>query len=296
VTDGTLRMSRITEVAEHARNASREPNIVLLTSVVAIAVSFARAVSGWHLRVEETLAVPFGVVFGVPGAVGFALGNAILEVATAGLGTGSVVRFGSDLLLAWGAYVLWGTRPVPDVRNGIRRIRENQTGSVITTSARALATHVLVGTAALLCAVAVQALGLLVVGQRSFAVSVIVGLSERAVPAVLLSPVVLVALSALGKRGRGTERVRPVGPVRVLGVVLAVAGWMAVGLALSAGRQDVLTVFFSFDPVVGALPSALEPAVRFVLGPGYYPTQAAVASAFLAVVLLLVFPAERTDP
>lgn len=233
-------------------------------------------------NLHNALAVPLGILFGIPGVIGFALGSLFHNIVTPGPGLGVIALLIGDIAVAASGYVLWGERQVPAVSETHREL--------LTGAAR----YLLVGGVALLIGVGVQATGLMLGGRAPFAVALVLALSERAIPILLIGPFVIVALATVGYREAASSRTDAVTMRQLAGSCLVLGLWVGTGFLLSAVRQDLVArPGFTRETVLSALPQLLEPLVLFSVGPGYNAMQLSTAGLSVFVVAVLVLGDRR---
>lgn len=228
-------------------------------------------------HIENALALPVGILFGIPGIAGFVAGVVVHEVFTLGPEIGIVARVVGDTIVVAGGYVLWGERPVPAIGDGRRELLTGVTW------------YLLVGSVALLLAVGVEATGVMLVGQAPFFVAVTLALSEWALPTLLLGPFVLVGLATVGHWESPSARTGTVRTSRLAGACLVLGLWVGAGSVLSGVRQDVAArPGFTEEAVLHVVPPVLESVVAFSVGRGYHVTHLLVASLAVFTVTALV--------
>jgi len=182
-------------------------------------------------------------------------------------------------------YLLWGQRSVPAIGDDRR--------DLLAGTAR----YLLVGGVALLLAVGVEAVSTFPGDRAPFGVAVVLTLSERAVPTLLLGLAVLLALGTIGDRKRVPPPNETVTPVRLVGACLVLAFWLGAGSVLSAVRQDVAAgTGYSLGVVVAKAPAVLEPLVAHSLGAGYYTIQVSLAALAVSAVAWLALDDIQSKP
>jgi len=261
------------------RSAQLAGEVGLATAIVSLLLNGALGLPHF----DTMLAVPFGILFGIPGVAGYALGILLSEFVTAGPAIGSGVRIASGLVLATGGFVLWGDHEVPTVRDAPSAL------------ATALVRYLLVAIVSLLVSTGLQGFGTMLGRQMPFAVAAIVVLSARTIPTLVLGPVVLLALSSAGFRPSVTAPTRSPGLGRLLGACLVVGGWLLAGSLLSGVREDVVSpTGIDRGVIVDLVPAVLRPLVAFAVGPGYYTTHLSAASVAVVVAATLLFRDSRS--
>jgi hypothetical protein len=232
-----------------------------------------QVVSTWLLltpTLVDALAVPLGVLLGVPGAVGFGLGRAIVAVLAVDTTVATVVEIGLSVLFAVLAHLLWAGNRLPGPEATIPDRVSAAWGVLLVAGVAFLLT---VGTRALVSAF---------VGAAPFGVLVAVDLSERAVPAVVLGGGLLLCAAAVGFDDPTATPTGRRSPRSVLALGALVVGWFAVGIALSLGRQEFVTAgVLDRQLLAASLPDVAHEAAFAVLGPFY---QVVHAGMFLTVV------------
>jgi len=228
-------------------------------------------------QVTSALAVPLGILFGVPAVAGFVLGSLLYRLLVVEPEMIHAVHVVADVVLVAGGYLLWGRRRVPGI--GDER-RELLAGA---------ARYLLVGGVALLLAVGVETVGAFPSDRAPFGVAAVLTLSNLAVPTLLLGLAVLLALGTVGNRKCEPLPNVTVTPGRLIGAYLALGLWLVTGSVLSAVRQDVTAgTNYSLEVVVRKSPSVLEPLVTHSLGTGYYVIQVSLAALAVSAVAWLV--------
>lgn len=249
---------------------------VVLTG--SMAVLFVSVVSTLVLELPMLvygLAVPIGIFFGIPGAVGFAIGRLFFALWTSNVAPVVLVQFGGDLLLVAIAYYVWDGRALPE---------GGDNWSVAFSGA---IRYVLTGAIALGCNVVVVSIGSMLLGRIPVVASVPVLFADRGGIVILGGVFGLLGLRFLAGRTPATPEGTPtLSNRRLLGVTVLLFVWVAGAGALGLLRQDITSVPGSREGIASYLPAVVIPLFEFALGPAYHPIQVLGVTLLIVIVIL----------
>lgn len=263
-----------TRLEVNGSRAWRVLGITIVTLLIGV-------VCGWVFSMPwlvYAVAVPLGIVYGLPAALGFALGGLFLTLFAGTAGSGTAAVFLGDLVLVGVAAGLWPERRPPEISVRFYAI---VTG---------LADYVLTAVVALVCATAITGVSGDLLGRMPVVTAVTVYLTHEGVAVLALGPVVIFVLGTLLGSPVGTVAQRPRPRLRTnVGVGVVAAGWLAGSSLLSLLRQDVMAIAGAKESFAALLPVTIAPYIMEALGPQYAVFQAGVAVvASLLIGALLI--------
>jgi len=278
MTDGlrTVR-DRITVRSRSGRWAWRVTVVASLT--LGVGVVGARLLG--RPALAYLLAVPSGILLGLAGAVGFAVGGLLAALWTGTASLPTVAHLAGDLVLVTVGFLGWATRPA---------LRPGGPPRAVLSGVFAF---LRVATVALLASVGLTAVALEALGTVPVAAAVPVLLVDRG-PAVLGGVVVLLLAGRVVDRPASAAD--PDGPRRSRAARWAgrtapfvlVHGWLVAAGAASLLRQDLTSLPGARAEFAAMLPEAIAPMALAAMGPYYLPLQVGGCAVVLAALLGLL--------
>jgi hypothetical protein len=254
---------------------SRRAWSVVVISVVTASTAILSGSLFGAGHVVYAFAVPFGILFGNVGALGFALGGLFLDLITTRALPVVLVQFTSDGIFVLVGAAVWGSRPLPNLDHW-------------RTLPAGIGTYLSAAFVAVACSVAwFLATGPLLT-TFSFVPAVPVLFTDRVVTLLVLGPLVLVAAAAMG----GTHARVSHCSRRLIGRDLAVVAlsslWLGGAFVLGLVHHDVGSIPSARQQFAVYLPTVVEPVALAIVAELYPVVQACLALLF-GTLLVVVF-------